>query len=132
MSKRGLMLLAEMKTLEAIDATILRELLRDGRKSFADIAKECEVSENLVWKRYLKMKNSGIVVGATSQVYFEKIGYDGVATIQLNIESQGIDEVYADVCKIPDVYMFRQYNGHFNAGSIVRLKSLRDLERLKA
>jgi DNA-binding Lrp family transcriptional regulator len=45
-----------MLKISATDSKILKALLRDGRQSFADIAKDCGVTENKVWKRYKIME----------------------------------------------------------------------------
>ena len=57
-----------MKGIDNIDSRILRDLLRDGRKDFAEIAKEIGVSKNAVWQHYSKMKKSGIITGTTVMI----------------------------------------------------------------
>jgi DNA-binding Lrp family transcriptional regulator len=64
-----------------IDAKILRALLEDGRKSYRDIARENNVSENIVYKHYKKMEKNGIIVGATTQENHPDVGYPIVAEI---------------------------------------------------
>ena len=44
-----------MKDLEEIDVKILKELLKDGRKSFTTIAEEYQTSKDIVWKHYKNM-----------------------------------------------------------------------------
>ena len=52
-----------MKNLEKIDLKILKELLKDGRKSFTAIAEECHTSKDIIWKHYKEMKMTGVIVG---------------------------------------------------------------------
>jgi Lrp/AsnC family transcriptional regulator for asnA, asnC and gidA len=120
-----------MKELQEIDVTILQELLKDGRKSFTTIAKENHTSTDVIWKHYKEMKKAGIIVGATIQFNYQKFGYSGVAMIQLNVESQYIDEVFERLNKIPDISTFRHFNATHPLAAISMLKNLRDLEHAK-
>ena len=120
-----------MKALEEIDTRILKELLKDGRKSFTTIAEECQTSKDIVWKHYQDMKKVGIIVGATIQFNYQKFGYNGVAMLMLSVDSQCVDEVFERLKEIPDIHSFRNYNATHNLVAISRLKSLRDLEYVK-
>ena len=120
-----------MKDLEEIDVKILKELLKDGRKSFTTIAEECHTSKDIVWKHYKNMTEAGIIVGATIQFNYPKFGYSGVAMIMLSVESHYVTDVFVRLKKIPDVDSFRYYNATYNLAAISHLKSLRDLERVK-
>ena len=123
--------LVAMKDLEEIDVKILRELLKDGRKSFTTIAEECHTSKDIVWKHYKNMTAAGIIVGATIQFNYPKFGYTGLAMMTLSVESQYVTDVFERLKKIPDLISFRCYNASHNLAAISRLKSLRDLERIK-
>jgi len=120
-----------MKDLEEIDVKILKELLKDGRKSFTTIAEECQTSKDIIWKHYKNMRDAGIIVGATIQFNYPKFGYSGVAMIMLSVESQYVTDVFERLKKIPDITCFRYYNATHNLAAISYLKSLGDLERLK-
>jgi len=120
-----------MKDLGEIDVKILKELLKDGRKSFTTIAEECHTSKDIVWKHYKDMTKAGIIVGATIQFNYPKFGYSGVAMMMLSVESQYVTDVFERLKKIPDLTSFRCYNATHNLAAISHLKSLRDLERVK-
>jgi Lrp/AsnC family transcriptional regulator for asnA, asnC and gidA len=120
-----------MKDLEEIDVKILKELLKNGRKRFTTIAEECHTSKDIIWKHYKDMTQAGIIVGATIQFNYPNFGYSGVAMIMLSVESQYVTDVFVRLKKIPDVDSFRYYNATHNLVAISRLKSLRDLERVK-
>lgn len=63
-----------MSALEEIDIKILKELLKDGRKSFTTIAEEYHTSKDIIWKHYQNMASAGIIVGATTQFNYPKFG----------------------------------------------------------
>ena len=76
--------------LDEIDVKILHDLLRDSRKSFSEIAKECKVSEPTIRARYKKMKNDEIILGSTVLVNPKDLGYETIASIYMNVEPDGV------------------------------------------
>jgi DNA-binding Lrp family transcriptional regulator len=120
-----------MKKIDEIDKVILKNLFIDGRKSFTLIAKEYHVSKDIIWKHYIRMKKAGIIVGATIAFNYPLFGYNNVANLLINVESQYINAVFEALRKIPGVETCRQYNTSCNIITISTLRSLRDLERIK-
>lgn len=120
-----------MRELKEIDRIILKELLKDGRKSFTAIAEECHTSKDIIWKHYKEMKKTGVIVGATIQFNYQKFGYTGVAMLMLSLESQYINDISEHFKKIPEIGCYRHYNSPYNIIVISALKDLRDLERVK-
>jgi DNA-binding Lrp family transcriptional regulator len=88
-----------------LDKRILWDLLRDGRKSFTAIAKENDVSEDTIWKRYKEMQKKGIITGATIQYNYRLFGYSAVAAVRLNVESQNINSVLDSLQSWPFIGM---------------------------
>ncbi len=120
-----------MVCLGEIDAIILKELLKDGRKSFTAIAEENNVSKDIIWKHFNEMKKASIIVGATIQYNYPLFGYEGVASILVNVESQHCNEVFERLTKNPDIHPFRVYNSRHNIGVITTFKNLKDLDDIK-
>ncbi len=120
-----------MKNLGDIDVKILRALLNDGRRNFTSIAAQCHVSKDVIWTHYKELKKAGIIVGATIQFNFQKLGYSGLALILINTESQDADYVLNRLRKITDIGTCRYYNSKHNIAAIYRLHSLSDLDRVK-
>lgn len=120
-----------MDSLAEIDVKILKALFKDGRKSFTAIAEELHTSKDIIWKHYNDMKKTGIIVGATIQYNYQKFGYEGVASIQVNVESQHLNEVFDRLTKIPNIHPYRLYNSAYNIGVITTIKNLKDLDNVK-
>lgn len=121
-----------MKELEPIDIKILQELLRDGRKSFTAIAKDCQTTDDMIRTRFEELKKAGIIVGATTQYNFRKFGYSGVAQSMINVGSQDLKQTLERIQKIPDIRTVTQlYNSPFNIFVVFTLRDLSDLERVK-
>lgn len=106
-------------------------MLKDGRKNFADIAKECGVSKNTIWKHYGEMKKAGIIVGATIQMDYRSFGYNAVASLLVSVESQQVDQVIEHIQRIPNIHAAYRVNARFNVRVIATLKSLGELDRVK-
>jgi Lrp/AsnC family transcriptional regulator for asnA, asnC and gidA len=120
-----------MASLGKIDAIILRELLKEGRKSFTAIAKENNVSKDIIWKHFKEMKKTGIIVGATTQYNYPLFGYEGIASILISVESHHCNEVFKRLSKKPDIHPFRVYSSRHNIGVVTTFKNLKDLDDIK-
>jgi Lrp/AsnC family transcriptional regulator, regulator for asnA, asnC and gidA len=127
-SKRRLI---STKKIDRVDAQILKDLLRDGRRNFADIAKECHVTKNTIWKHYKKLQRTGIITGSTVQLDYVAFGYHAIATILINVESTYREQVIEHLRKLPDVLFILQFNVVYNIRVIARLRNLSDLDHIK-
>jgi Lrp/AsnC family transcriptional regulator, regulator for asnA, asnC and gidA len=114
-----------------LDATILRNLLKNGRISYVELAKKCRVSKNKVWKRCRAMEKKGIITGATTQLNFEDFGYAALATLLISVEAQKIEEVMEFIEKITEIRAYRQYNSVYNVRAFATLKNLNELDYIK-
>jgi DNA-binding Lrp family transcriptional regulator len=119
------------RQLDEIDFRILKDLLHDGRKSFKEIAKECNVSASTISERFKEMEKAGIIVGATTQYHASYFGFRGIATLLLNVESQYVDEVFERLRKTGNFLAQRQYNVKHNIIVITGWKNPRDLDVAK-
>lgn len=120
-----------MHNIDSIDATILKDLLLDGRRDFSEIAQECGVSTNVIRKRFAKMEKTGVVVGATVQADYKCLGYMAIATLLLNVESQHVESALQRLRRIQNVLVIRQFNSRYGIRLIARLKSLKELDQIK-
>lgn len=120
-----------MLKISELDSKILKYLLQDGRQSFAEIAKKCNVSKNKVWKRYKAMEKKGIIVGATLQINYSILGYDALAILLMSIEAQQIDQVMEGINQIKEVFPYRHYNSAYNLRGVAILRDLSELDQVK-
>jgi Lrp/AsnC family transcriptional regulator for asnA, asnC and gidA len=120
-----------MRELEEMDKIILKELLKNGRKSFADIARDNNLSKDVVWKHYKDMEKAGVIVGATVQYDYQRFGFAGVVYILVNCESQNFNTVFEYLSAISNILPFELYNSPYNIGVITAIKSLKRFDELK-
>ena len=72
--------------LEGKDKKILRELLKNGRISFANLGRKCHMTRQSVFSRIKSLKNKGIIKNFTVNISKKKIGLNVVAYILIDTE----------------------------------------------
>ena len=114
-----------------LDAKILRELLKEGRMGYDDLAKQCDTSINKIWKRYKALEKKGVIKGATTQVNFGHLGYAALATLLISVDAQQIEKIMDVIRTISEVRAYRQYNSVYNIRAVTTLQNLNELDRVK-
>ena len=120
-----------MPQLNNIDAEIIRNLLREGRISYDELADKCRVSKNVAWKRYKSIEKRGIITGATVQINFSDFGFDALATLLISVDAQYLEQSMKIIKKISEVRTYRQYNTVYNIRAIATLRDLNELDHIK-
>ncbi|MHA1202101.1 MAG: Lrp/AsnC family transcriptional regulator [Candidatus Heimdallarchaeaceae archaeon] len=67
---------------------VIRELLKNGRKSFVDIANELNVTETAIRKRVKKMEEEGIITRYSVEINPRELGFGVKALIGLDTTPQ--------------------------------------------
>jgi DNA-binding Lrp family transcriptional regulator len=106
-----------------VQATILRELLIDGRKSEQAIAATTGISKETVRKNYRKMKKTDIITGATTHINYESFGYKAVAHMLINVDFRQVDQLIEYLQKMPNVYSVSSRGVKGNISVIAILKT---------
>jgi len=116
--------------IDRLNATILKELLIDARKTFTEIAQQCGESMEVIASRYRQMKKQGIIVGATIQN--SCACYDSNFVAAFNVytrphKTAAAKKLLSDFPNVIGVYPFGIDPSLFNA--VFALKSIPELER---
>ncbi len=117
--------------IDAINAKILRELLKDGRKSFAEIAKESNTSKDVIAKRYRQMKDKGIIVGATIQNSPACYGGNFVAGFYVFTQPNKAEFVLQLAKKIPQAIDVFRLSINPSLAVMAIMKSISELDQIK-
>ncbi len=117
--------------IDRINAKILKELLRDGRKSFTEIAELCNTSKEVIANRYKQMKRRGIIVGATIQNSCVCYDRNLVAYITIYTKPHNVEKVITRLTENPNVIEI--YRGGINPSmiSLLIMKNIEELEQAK-
>ncbi len=85
------------------DLKIIEILIKDGRKSYTDIARELGTSESSIRKRVKKLEEEGVIKGYTAIIDPSKIGYNVVALTGFDTEPDKFLSVAHELCKFKEV-----------------------------
>lgn len=118
--------------LDEIDVKILGALIRDARAKLKEIAKDCGLSSNAVFKRIKHLKSIGVIVGTTLYPDAKQFGYTHIATIGVNLD-------YAQETKIANLFRERAKAnlielsssiGKYDLCAFMLAKSLQELDSI--
>jgi DNA-binding Lrp family transcriptional regulator len=119
------------KKLDAIDAKLIKDLLKDARKNFAEIAKECGVSNTTISDHFRELEKTGIIKGATVHMDYKRFGYNAVGNLFIKVDPEQADNVVKFIKKMPNIYGVYQGHIKYFVGVVATLKTLSELDHLK-
>lgn len=115
--------------LDDVDKAILRELVKDARLSYREIAKRIGVSTATVANKVRKLERLGVIKGYTALLDLEKLGYDVAAVIEVVVAKGKIPEVEEEIAKSCNVQAVYDVTGQSDAVVIARFKSRAELSK---
>lgn len=86
-----------------MDTKILGQLIKDGRASFAEIARSLSVSRAHVRERVQKLIDDGVIEQFTAVVNPEKLGKAVSAFFDIKVSPQEIQQVARELAAQPEV-----------------------------
>ena len=105
--------MANKMTLDAIDRKILKQLIKNARTPFLEIARDCGISGAAIHQRIRKLNESGVICGSRLIVDPRMLGFDVCAYIGIRIESaKDLDATQEALKNIPEIV-----ECHFITGS---------------
>jgi Lrp/AsnC family transcriptional regulator for asnA, asnC and gidA len=117
-----------MLELDETDKRILGLLNKDGRLSFRHISRELGISLTKVTNHVKKMEKEGIIKGYIPLVDPDKLGYDMLVIIGLDISKAKVIEIQQKVARDPHVIAVYNTIGQWDSVIIARFKSRVDLD----
>jgi DNA-binding Lrp family transcriptional regulator len=118
--------------IDEIDVKIMKILLKDSRKKFTDIAKECGVSVTTIKNRYSELKKSGIILGSTVIVNVKNLGYEGYLSLYVNAQFDEVEQFLEYANKLPGVMTYHvTLNENYNAHILLPVKNMQEIEQRK-
>ncbi len=114
-------------TIDAIDATILKILLKESRTSFTEIAKECKISVSSARMRYNHLKKVGIINGEIMHINPFSLGYVCVASVGINTSVEDEEAVIEHLNKTMPWALTIVSWGKYNVAIIIVKKTIEEL-----
>ena len=93
-----------MEKIDKLDRKILRIISQNARKSFKDVAEECEVSRAAIHQRVQRLIDMGVITGSGYSVNPKMLGFQICVYIGITLERASMyKDVVAELEKIPEV-----------------------------
>ncbi|MHC1567010.1 MAG: Lrp/AsnC family transcriptional regulator [Candidatus Syntropharchaeia archaeon] len=119
-----------MAKIDELDIKIIRELKRDARTSYREIAERLGVAEGTVYNRIHKLKEIGAIRRFIPDIDYSKLGYDLSALIGVTVEGGYLSEVERKIAGEPNVSAVFDVTGDYDAVVIAKFRGREDLNNL--
>ncbi|MDP9616267.1 MULTISPECIES: Lrp/AsnC family transcriptional regulator [Streptomyces] len=115
---------------DAIDWRILDVLQREGRASFADLARSVSMSASAVTERVRRLEEAGIISGYAAVVDPEKVGLTIMAFVRLRYPNSNYKPFHDLVEAMPEILEAHHVTGDDCFIIKVAARSMRHLEEV--
>ena len=115
------------------DRAILRELMRDGRLTNAELAERVHLSQSACLRRVRMLEDSGLIAGYVMLLDPDVAGLSGAAFVSVTLEQQGratLDRFEHDVRRHPEIIECYLLAGAADYLLRVAFRDARDFERI--
>jgi Lrp/AsnC family leucine-responsive transcriptional regulator len=115
---------------DGTDWRILEQLQRDGRMSYAELAKAVSMSPSAVTERVRRLEQAGIIRGYTAVVDAERLGFGIMALIRLRYPTGNYKPFHELVARTPEIIEAHHVTGEDCFVVKVLARSMRHLEEV--
>jgi len=115
--------------MDDVDRKILKELLKNSRQSFREIARKLDVAVGTVLSRVKNLEKEGIIKGYSVLIDHEKLGYGLTAIIEVTVAKGKLLEVDEEIAKKPNVCAVYDTTGLTDAMIIAKFKTREELSK---
>jgi len=115
------------------DSMILGELIKDGRKSIVEIAREVELPRATVQERLKKMVDSGVIRRFVAIPDYSRIGKQVMAYVFVAFSNEGglpQRKLAEEISRTPGVYEVSVISGEWDMLLKVRANSVEEIGKL--
>jgi len=112
-----------------VDLKILRELQKDARVSFRDIAERLGVAEGTIYNHVNKLSDTGVIKRFIPDLNYTKLGYDLTAVIGIRVEGSHLPAIEEEISNSPNVSAVYDVTGEYDALVIAKFKDRASLNK---
>lgn len=113
---------------DSTDWRILEELQRDGRASYAELARAVSMSPSAVTERVRRLEQAGIIRGYTAVVDAEQLGFTIMALVRLRYPTGNYKPFHELLASTPQIIEAHHVTGEDCFVLKVLARSMRHLE----
>ena len=114
---------------DELDVKILTLLTTDARQSAREMAHKLGVSTSTITGRMNKLRDSRILKGFTTNVDYQKLGYDLTVITEILVSKGKLLEMENDIARLPGVCAVYDVTGEIDAIVISKCKNREELSR---
>ncbi|MCX6649165.1 MAG: Lrp/AsnC family transcriptional regulator [Candidatus Bathyarchaeota archaeon] len=112
------------------DVRVLRNLQRDARTNFSDIATECGVSVDTIIKRFKRLEKNGVVKGTTILIDPRRFGQDCLASLEVNVDAASSADMVKAIRGQPGIVFCTPSMGMQNIFAVAVLANMKELNNI--
>ncbi|MFH1180393.1 MAG: Lrp/AsnC family transcriptional regulator [Candidatus Bathyarchaeota archaeon] len=112
---------------DEISQKVLEEYLQDSRQSFREVARKIGISSGTVASRIKDLEQRGVIKKYTTQLDYEKLGYELTAVTEIIVSEGMMIEVGNQISKIKHAVGVYNVTGDSDILVIAKFKSRQDL-----
>jgi Lrp/AsnC family transcriptional regulator, regulator for asnA, asnC and gidA len=114
-------------SIDGVDLKIIDILGKDSSTTFVDIAKQIGVSDATIHIRVRRLKEAGIIGNFTISVDNNRLGYDHLAFMGINVEPGFAEDVTNDLSTLHEILEIHEMHNRFDLLLKIRAKDLNEL-----
>ena len=114
-------------SIDAVDLKIIDILGKDSSSTFVDIAKQIGVSDATIHIRVRRLREVGIIGNFTISVDNNRLGYDHLAFMGINVEPGFAEDVTNDLSSLHEILEIHEMHNRFDLLLKIRAKDLNEL-----
>jgi DNA-binding Lrp family transcriptional regulator len=114
-------------SIDVVDLKIIDILGKDSSTTFVDIAKQIGVSDATIHIRVRRLREAGIIGNFTISVDNNRLGYDHLAFMGINVEPGFAEDVTNDLSSLHEILEIHEMHNRFDLLLKIRAKDLNEL-----
>ncbi len=115
------------KSLDETDRKLLKELVRDCKRSYRTLAKDLGMSPAAIIERIRRLEGGGHILGYGARLDYLKLGVEFMAVVEISMNGKDILAVERRIARLPYVAAVWDTTGEFDAIAILMCKSRGEL-----
>jgi Lrp/AsnC family transcriptional regulator for asnA, asnC and gidA len=119
-----------MQIIDKIDKHIIEKLIIDGRTSFANIAKDINLTDVAIKKRLERLKQRKIIKNIFAEIDYQVIGFNETLFVLISIDPNKQKEVIRKIIENNDVINLTEVTGEYNLIAKIIAEDKADLKKV--
>jgi len=116
-----------MFALDEIDRKLLKELLKDSKRSYRELAKAIGVSTATVINHVQRLESAGVIKDYAIRLDHERLGYELTVITEITVSKGKLLETDEEIAKLPYVCAVYDITGLTDAMVVAKFKSRNNL-----